>query len=186
MNIRFFYKKKFFSIINYIFFLFMISACGYQLSTNITQNEISTTNHKQLTVLLYSYDPFNAITRTIKNELILNNIIIFNNLYDIIYPYQKTILPCLDIIDVSEKHVVISVFPDGTTSEYKIILKIKAQFFIPKKENYYPVNISIYRTFIRNPELPLSNLTQDYEILNEMYQDIAQKFVQQFLMQLNN
>lgn len=180
------YKKRFFIIIKCLAIKLILSQCGYQPSTIFSQNKTNTTDCEKLTVLLYSYDPVNIVTRTIKNELTLNNVIVFNDLYDKIQMNQKLSIPYLNIMDASKKHIIVSVFPDGITSEYKIILKLKVLFYIPKKEINYPVNTYVCRTLIHHPRQALSNLIQDNEIINEMYQEIAQKIVQQFLIQLNN
>lgn len=186
MKIDFFLFKNRLFIINCIFTIFILSKCGYQPYTNYTTNQKYSAQNKKYSVLLYTFDPYHTIARMIKNELILNNITITNNVSNSIPLNTKTIIPCLDIYNISKNKITISVFSDGTISEYKIVLKVQARFYISNTENYHPINISIHRILIRNPGLALFNYIQDREILNEMYQDIAQKIVQQFLLQLNN
>lgn len=185
-TIVFFINKKLLFFIKNTCIISILFACGYQLSTNLEQNKEKLIGNAQLKVLVYSYDPFNTITRAIKNQLILNNIIIFNDLCDTQHKCAEENIPSLEIINISKNHVILSIFSNGVESEYQIILKVQAQFFIPKKKQYYPVNISVSRNFIYNSKLALSNLVQEKEILNEMYQNIAYKLVQQFLIQLNN
>lgn len=186
MNTHFFFTKKLFFIMQYLCITFVLLKCGYQLSTNLISNIIDVTDNTPLKILLYSDDPFNMLTRMIKDELILNNIIIFNDSYDIKHQCPKQLIPCLEIVNVSKNYVIVSVFPDGTKAEYQIILNIQAQFFIPNQKNYRSINISVCRTFIHNYGLALSDLTQENEIINEMYQNIAQKLIQKFLIQINN
>lgn len=180
-------KKRLFFIIRYLCTMLIITQCGYQLSTNLVHNQINIDDHTPRKALLYSYDPYNTIIRMITNELLLNNICIVNNLY---YIQQKPQAPCfipsINIINVSKHHIVVSVCPDGTPSEYQIVLKVQVQFSISTKDISHPFNINVYRTFIHNTRSALSDLIQNDEILNEMYQDIAQKLVQQFLIQLNS
>lgn len=179
------YKKILFSIIQNIYILLMITGCGYQLSPNIFYNKLdNTANIKQLTISLHSYDPFHSITRSIKNELYLNCINVIEDNDHIPVALDIKNIPHLDIISISTKHIIVSVFEDGTESEYQINLRVQATYSIANKNNQHPMIVQVYRTFIRNPEENLSNTVQENEILEDMYRDAAQKIVYQFLTRL--
>lgn len=188
-NQYFIIQKNFFcTIIKYAYVIIICTRCKYQLLENNVQNINNILHETQITtVILDSNDPFNTVIRAIKQDLYLNNIhIIHKNLHEnICYDNlnQNTLL--LKILNISENHITISVFQNGTESEYQIILEIKAQYFhITNKNNYYPINISVRHTFIRDPNAILPNLIQENEILESMRIDAAQQLIQKLLIQL--
>lgn len=175
-------QKLFFIIIKYIYIAIICTGCEYQLPPNNISHSTQIT-----TVILDSNDPFSIIIRTIKQELHLNNInVIHKNFHEnICYDHlnQNTLL--LKILNISENHITMSVFQDGTESEYQIILEIKAKYFHSKnKKNYYPINVRIYHTFMRDPKAVLPNFIQENEILESMRIDAAQQLIQKLLTQL--
>lgn len=184
-----FYHKKLYFIIKYLFFLWTIlilSRCGYQLSTNTVYTVEQFNKSIPMEIILYSYDSFNTLTRTVKNELILNKIIVSDNLQDINPIYQTKKIPYLNITNTSKQYLINSILSDGGIFEYQIILEVQTLFYIPHKNDYYPVNINTHRTFIYDSTLGLSNLTQENEMINDMYQEIAQQLTQKFLVALYN
>ncbi|ADV33712.1 hypothetical protein BVAF_315 [Candidatus Blochmanniella vafra str. BVAF] len=184
-------KKNYYIIFNksICISLLLFSGCNYELattsylSTGCNANNCDTEKNKQLTIELNSFYPYNSITRYMKHELCINNINVIENIYDttIMHKNCESHKFSLNITHMSKKYITISVFPNGIKSEYQIILKIRAIFCTPPQINCYPVIVQTYRNFINNPEKALSNLIQENEILEEMYQDVARKLTRQFL-----
>lgn len=188
-DINFFIKRKLFFLIKIGLLFLCFIGCGCQLITDKIYNKNETTDNtpKTYTILLQSYDPFHSITQLIKDELYWNHINIINKIHNNCYSnYDKLNIPYLKIIHITNNHLTVSVFPDGTECEYQIILQIQAQYSIPNKINNYPIDIQVHRSFIRNPKKDLSNLIQEKEIIEDMYRNLAQKLVQQFLIHLKN
>lgn len=75
----FFIKRKLFYIIKYIYIAILCSQCKYQFPINTIQNNNDILHNTQIMVILYSYEPFNTITRAIRKELNLNKINIINS-----------------------------------------------------------------------------------------------------------
>lgn len=180
-----FFIKKLFYLIKFICVMIICFQCGYQYPVNIIENKDNIHPKTQTTVLLYSFDPFNALTRIIRQELYWNNINVINDFSNSLsYQYLDQNIFSLKILNILKNRVVVSVFQDGTESEYQIILKIKAQYCkLINKPNCYPINIRIKRTFMREPNGILSNLVQENEILAIMYADVAQQLMQHLLIQ---
>lgn len=185
----FFIKEKLFCIIKYIYLTIMCSQCKYPLPTNIVPNDNDIFNNTQITVILHSYAPFNTLTRAIQKELYLNNINIINNPDDdyLLYTNSNKNILLLKILCVLENRIIVSVFQDGTESEYKIFLEIQAQCCsLTNIQDCYPINVQMYRTLITDPIGALSNLIQENEIRNAMQIDAAQQLIQKFLIRLKN
>lgn len=189
MNAQFFFKKKLFRIIQYTYYIIICLRCEYQFSTNIIQKNYNITHNTKIMVILHIQDPLNIITQSVKKELYLNNISVINNLYDN-HPLFKDLnqkIFLFKILNISENRIPVSVFQNGTESEYQIILKINAEYCnLKNKKNCQPINIQICRTLMRDPNKILPNFIQENEMLEIIRVDAAQQLIQKFLMQLQD
>lgn len=160
-------------------FLIFITNCSYQLQTDIADKKLKK-YQKIPHIMLYSYDPFGDITRAIRTELYINKINFLDNLYDNVEIQNEYIY--LYIVDTSESHVTTTVFPDGTEAGYQLVLHIYTKLSI-SHEICYPVNIHVYRAFIRDPVNILSNDIQEQDMRKLMYQEAAEKIVFNVILQ---
>lgn len=147
-----------------------ISGCGYHLRGTTTH---APTEIKTMT--LNSYDSYGPLTRTVRAELDLNNVILLDDTKD------NNILPALRIINSSESQVITVVLQDGNTAEYQIMLSVQAQVFIPGKD-YYPIDIKVYYSFFDNPFMTMAKDTEEDIIRQELRQQAAQQLVHKLLM----
>lgn len=177
------YRKIFFTLFIIIISISFIINCSYQLHTTDCLHEKLKKYHNITHIILYSYDPFSPITRTIYLELCRNNIDVIDNLKN--YINIKDTYMYLHIIKVSESHIPNSVFADGTEAEYQLVIHMYAKITMPNK-NYYPINIQVHRAFIRNSINALYNDTQENDIRVLMYQEIAEKLIFHIRLQCNN
>ncbi|WP_408605366.1 LPS assembly lipoprotein LptE [Candidatus Gullanella endobia] len=146
------------------------TGCGYRLCD--TESQIPT---KIKTIILNSYDPYGPLTRAVKAELILNNVKLVDNAKD------KNNMPLsLYIIGSSKNKISASVFQDGKTAEYQMILSVYAQVLISGKD-YYPINVKVYRSFLDNSLTALAKDSEEDIILKEMHYQAAKKLVHRLI-----
>lgn len=146
------------------------AACGYHL-----RNTTSQVPPKMKSILLNSYDPYGPLTRALRAELHLNNVMLLSGATD-----KHGTLPSLELIRSSESQVTASVLQDGKTAEYQLTLSIQAKILIPGKD-YYPIDVKIYRYFFDNPLTALAKNSERDMIRHEMHQQAAQKLVRKLM-----
>ncbi|URJ30841.1 LPS assembly lipoprotein LptE [Candidatus Blochmannia vicinus (nom. nud.)] len=163
--------------------MIIVESCSYRLCTDIGEKKLEIINNIS-SISLCSYDPFGPITRAIMTEMHINQIDVVDDLNNNLCAREAHI-PCLHIIGASEKYITTFVFQNGREAGYQLILHIQTNLFIPNK-NCYPINIRVYRSFIRNPGSTLFNDTQENDIRKDMYRDAAQQLIHQLLLRFED
>ncbi len=147
--------------------LSMIAGCGYHLRGT------DHLPHNLRTVLLDTSDPYSPLTRSVRQQLRLNRIMIADDT-------MRQDIPSLRLISATESQSTVSIFQDGKTAEYQLKLSVQAQVLIPGQD-IYPLNVSVFRSFFDNPLAALAKNAENDIIQQEMREQAAQQLVRKLL-----
>ncbi|XBS70926.1 LPS assembly lipoprotein LptE [Acerihabitans sp. KWT182] len=148
------------------------AGCGYHLrgtgAHTMVPNDLKT-------LTLNSYDPYGPLTRAVRGELRLNDMQIVKD-----SEAKSRKLPSLRINGASESQQTVSVFLDGTTAEYQLVLDVQATLLTPGKD-LFPMDIRVFRSFFDNPLTALAKANEGDIIRQEMREQAAQQLVRRLL-----
>lgn len=122
---------------------------------------------------LNSNDLYGPITRAIYKELKQNGVTIIEGTAD-----QS--IPSLRIINSNESRETVSIFQDGKTAEYQLIMIIDGQILLPDKD-IYSFRSKVFRTFFDNPLTALAKDAEQDIIRQEMREQLAQQVIRKLL-----
>lgn len=145
------------------------SGCGFQLrgTTNVP--------YELKTLTFNSYDPYGPLTRAVRSQLRLSDVTIVKD-----SDARGKKLPSLRITGSSEGRQTVSVFQDGKTAEYQLVLDVQAQVLTPGKD-LYPIRIRVFRSFFDNPLTALAKDNENDIIRQELREQAAQQLVRKLL-----
>lgn len=155
------------------------AGCGFHLRST------TTVPHELRTLVLQSSDPYGPLARTVRQQLRLNNITIV----EAENAGTRTDLPTLRLSSERQGQDTASVFQNGVTAEYSMVMTVSAQVVIPNK-GIYPISATTYRSFVDNPLAALAKDAEQNIIRDEMRQRVAEQLVRKLVTvhtaQLNN
>lgn len=157
--------KPFLAFITVLLSAFLLTACGFSLRG--TTYKIPVELQK---IHLASNDPNGQLTRALRNELRLNNVLIVNDAKSAV-PY-----PSLRVVRSMEEKDTVSIFMNGKSAEYQLRLTVEVQLMIPER-GIYPITVRIDRSFFDNPLAALQKNSEEEIIRQEMRKQAAQEIV---------
>ncbi|MFC3394918.1 LPS assembly lipoprotein LptE [Brenneria rubrifaciens] len=125
------------------------------------------------TLVLDSSDPYGPVTRSVREELRLSDVKIVDDA-------TRQDIPSLRLLSFSETKDTVSIFQDGKTAEYQMVLTLRAQVLMPG-EDIYPLNVTVFRTFFDNPLTALAKDAEQDIIRQEMRTQAARQLVRKLL-----
>lgn len=148
----------------------LIAGCGFTLRGG------THTPPSLHTLVLESHDPYGPLARDLRYQLRLNNVRVVLSGSEV----QANDSPILRLLAVDENRDTASIFLNGVTAEYSMMMTAKAEVIVPQKGRY-PISAHVRHGFFDNPLAALAKDAEQGMIRKEMRQQVAEQLISRLM-----